>query len=164
MEEDKPKHAGGRPSIYTQELADEICKEISIGKSLRKVCEDETMPCLSTIFGWLRTNEQFLHQYERATDERTETQQEIILDIGDQAIKHAEEADAKAANAVVSAYKLKADNLKWSMSKMKPKKYGDKIDMTTNGKDLPVPILNISKLADGILRNNGNKEDSQTQS
>ena len=34
----------------------------------------------------------------------------------------------------MQAVKLKADNLKWSMSKMKPKKYGDKVDVTSDGK------------------------------
>lgn len=131
----------GRPSDYTQELADRICEELSEGVSLRTVCLDENMPNASTVFRWLRTNEEFCKQYERACDERTETQQEIIIGMGDDAIKHAETADPKAAGAVVSAYKLKADNLKWSMSKMKPKKYGDKLDVTSDGKALPTPIL-----------------------
>lgn len=138
MEENKNKV--GRPTDYTQELADKICEQLSQGMSLRSICLDDDMPSGVSIFAWLRKYPEFLKQYERACDERTESQQEIILDLGDKAIEHAEEADPKASNAIVSAYKLKSDNLKWSMSKMKPKKYGDKIDMTTNGKDLPTPI------------------------
>lgn len=144
----------GRPTDYTPELANKICDQISQGLSLRTICESEDMPSGVSIFAWLKLYPDFLKQYELATDERTESQQEILIDLGDRAIEHAEEADPKAANAVVSAYKLKADNLKWSMSKMKPKKYGDKIDMTTNGKDLPIPLLNV-------LHNNGNQENSQ---
>ncbi len=124
----------GRPTKYTQQLADEICKQISQGKSLRKVYEQEGMPDGVTVFSWFRKYPDFLKQYERAADERTETQQEIIIDIGDEAISHAERADPKSSNAIVSAYKLKADSLKWSMSKMKPKKYGDKVDVTSDGK------------------------------
>lgn len=142
-EEEKQKPEGytfGRPSDFTQEIADKICQQISQGSSLRKVCLEEDMPSGVTIFSWFRKHPDFLRQYERATDERTETQQEILIEMGDLAIEHAENADPKSSNAIVSAYKLKADNLKWSMSKMKPKKYGDKIDMTTNGKDIPAPI------------------------
>lgn len=124
----------GRPSDYTQEIADTICEQISQGKSLRSICREENMPSGVTIFSWLRTNPEFLSQYDRATSERTETQQEMILEIGDEAIVHAETSDPKASGAIVSAYKLKADNLKWSMSKMKPKKYGDKVDVTSDGK------------------------------
>lgn len=132
----------GRPTIYSKELSDQICARLAEGVSLREVCLADDMPAASSVFKWLSENKDFSEQYVRATDERTEAQQEILLEIGDRAIAHSETADPKAANAVVSAYKLKADNLKWSMSKMKPKKYGDKLDMTTNGKDLPTPIYN----------------------
>lgn len=137
MESDKV----GRPTDYTQELADTICTEIARGNSLRKIEKMEGMPSGVTIFAWLRTYPEFLKQYERACDERTDFQNELILEIGDEAISHSQTVDPKASNAVVSAYKLKADNLKWSMSKMKPKKYGDRLDHTTNGKDLPTPLL-----------------------
>lgn len=123
----------GRPSKYSQEIADEICRQISQGYSLRKICLDEDMPSGVTIFSWLRTNEEFLKQYNIACEERVESQHEMIADIGDEAIDAAQEVDPKASGAVVNAYKLKADNLKWSMSKMKPKKYGDKVDVTSGG-------------------------------
>ena len=136
----------GRPTKYNDNIADTICAKIAVGRSLRSICEDENMPDLTTIYEWLRVQPGFSQQYAIATDERTETQQEMLIEMGDRAIEHAEEADPKAANAVVSAYKLKADNLKWSMSKMKPKKYGDKLDLTSDGKVLPTPIYGgISK-------------------
>lgn len=131
---------GGRPTKYSGKIADKICAEIAIGRSLRSICGDEDMPDLTTVYEWLRVQNRFSQQYAVATDERTETQQEMLIEMGDKAIEHAEDADPKAANAVVSAYKLKADNLKWSMSKMKPKKYGDKLDLTSDGKALPQPI------------------------
>lgn len=37
--------------------------------------------------------------------------------------------------------RVELDARKWFASKFLPRRYGDKIDMTTNGKDLPVPIL-----------------------
>lgn len=36
--------------------------------------------------------------------------------------------------------KLRVDTRKWLMAKMKPKRYGDKLDVTTDGKALPAPI------------------------
>jgi hypothetical protein len=129
-----------RPSDYTQEIADKICSELAEGNSLRTVCEMEDMPSRQTVFSWIRQHKEFLDQYARATEERADAHNELLLELGDEAIKLSQTVDFKASNAVVSAVKLKADNLKWSMSKMKPKKYGDKIDHTTNGKDLPAPI------------------------
>lgn len=147
----------GRPTLYSQELADEICHELALGKSMRAVCREESMPDLSTVFRWLRTNQEFCSQYASATEERTEAQNEDLLELGDEAINLAQIVDPKASGAVVQGVKLKADNLKWVMSKMKPKKYGDKIDMTTNGKDLPTPLLNA------LYNNHSNQEDSQSK-
>lgn len=136
----------GRPTKYTTDIADKICSQIVVGRSLRSICLAEDMPDLVTIYSWLRNHPEFLKQYDVATSERTETQQEMLLEMGDIAIRHAENVDPKAAGAVVSAYKLKADNFKWSMSKMKPKKYGEKLDLTSDGKALPTPIYGgISK-------------------
>lgn len=129
-----------RPTDYTKELGDRICNEISDGTSLRTVCLADDVPSKTTIFNWLRTNSEFLDQYARACDERVEAQHEDLLELGDEAVRLSQAVSEKVSNAVVSAVKLKADNLKWSMSKMKPKKYGDKVDHTTNGKDLPIPI------------------------
>lgn len=138
MENDKPKM--GRPTLYCPELATEICARLATGKSLRTVCLADDMPELSVIFDWFRKYPEFTLQYSRAKEESADADAELLEDLGDEAIKESKNADPKAANAVVSAYKLKADNIKWAMSKKKPKKYGDKIDMTTNGKDIPVPI------------------------
>ena len=137
------KNRVGRPTMYSQELADQICQLIAEGRSLRSVCRDYDVPSIATIFNWFAVNKPFLAQYARACEERTEAQQEILLEIGDEAIVHAEEANPKAANAVVSGYKLKADNLKWSMSKMKPKKYGDKLDVVSDGKAIVGNTINF---------------------
>ncbi len=153
----KPKRPIGRPTIYTSDLAAKLCNEIAKGKSLRKVCLAEDMPDITTVFDWLRIHKEFIQQYARATDERTEAHQELILDLGDEAIALSQELKGPQANAAVQAVKLKADNLKWVMSKMKPKKYGDKIDMTSDGKALPTPLLHV------IRDHDSNGKDSSAQ-
>ena len=116
MEADKQKHAGGRPSTYSQELADIICERISFGESLRTVCSSEDMPAASSVFLWLRKYKEFSEQYALACEERTEAMLEDIQYASDQAIDDImnEVVDVKASNALVSAYKLKTDNLKWA--------------------------------------------------
>jgi len=130
----------GRPSIYSQKLASELCKILSQGISLRRACEMKGMPDASTVFRWLADKQDFREQYARAKEESADAQHEILSDLGDEAIKLSQIVDPKSSGAVVQAVKLKADNMKWSMSKMKPKKYGDKLDLTTDGKALPQPI------------------------
>lgn len=130
----------GRPSEYTKEIGEEFCSRLSKGKSMRTVCKDDDMPSAATIFKWMRDNPEFLKQYEQAKVNSADAHLETIEELGDLAIEEAKTVDPKSSNAVVSAYKLKADNLKWYMSKLKPKKYGEKLDVTSDGKPLPTPI------------------------
>ncbi len=150
----------GRPNEYTQETADRVCEMIANGYSLRKVCAEENMPVASTVFKWMRENEDFSKHYAKACAERTEAQNEEMLELGDEAISLAQSVDVKASGAVVNAVRLKSDNLKWVMSKMKPKKFGDKLDLTSDGKALPTPLL---AHIDAIPNNNSNSEDSGSE-
>lgn len=118
----------GRPSIYTEELANDICKQIIDGKSLRKICAAEEMPNRDTVHDWLSKNTTFSDQYVHACRLRRENKFEELEDIA------ITEPDVQRA-------RLRVDVIKWQLSKEEPKKYGDKLDMTTNGKDLPTPIL-----------------------
>ncbi len=149
------KNKVGRPTDYTREKANEICNQLSEGISLRTVCLSNNMPDKATVFRWLRDYKEFHDQYAHAKEESTNAQHEVLEDLGDQAIKLAQSVDSKASGAVVQAVKLKADNLKWLMSKMKPKKYGEKLDMTTNGKDLPTPLLHALRNKN-VCNNNSN--------
>lgn len=138
----------GRPSDYTPELASKICKQIALGKSLRSICREDDMPDISTIYDWFPLHEQFTKQYEKACQDRVEAQYEDLTEINEEAIQYAKTNDFNV-QAVMTAYKLKADNMKWSMSKMKPKKYGDKTDITSNGEALVfMPTEVINKLND----------------
>lgn len=141
--------AGGRPTLYTQELADTICEEIALGSSLRTVLKGEDMPAMSAVFRWLREHDEFKEQYTRATEERTEAMSEDILDIADDGTNDWMERENKDGstyevlnNEALQRSRLRVDTRKWLMSKMKPKKYGDKLDVTSGGDKLaPMPIL-----------------------
>lgn len=146
----------GRPTKYTEKLANDICELIGTGKSLRSIARQDDMPAMSTIFAWLRDIKEFTEQYEKACKDRAEAQYEDLTEINEEAIQYAKTNDFNV-QAVMTAYKMKSDNMKWSMSKMIPKKYGDKLDMdhTTNGKDLPIPLLHV-------LHNPSDKENIKT--
>lgn len=139
----------GRPSDYNQETADRICSLVSEGKSARTICAIEGMPSLQTFFTWLRVHREFLEQYERAKEESTNAHMEDLQDLGDEAVRLAQNVDPKAAGAVVQGVKLKSDNLKWVMSKLKPKKYGDKLDVMSDGKAIQGNTIIFKDFKDG---------------
>lgn len=157
-------HAGGRPTDYTQDLADSICEELSAGVSLRTVCSVDGMPSAKSVFRWLRIYPEFRQQYTIAKEESTDALAEEIIDISDDGtndymtITKGNHSYNVEDREVTNRSRLRVDTRKWIMSKMKPKKYGDKLDMTTNGKDLPTPLLSVIKTNNAILNNDGNKE------
>ena len=116
--------AGGRPTTYNTEIASIICEQISTGMSLRSICAQDDMPAASSVFKWLIEHEEFSEQYALATEERTEAMAEDILDIADSTTEEPNRS------------RLRVDTRKWLMSKMKPKKYGDKLDVSSKGEKL----------------------------
>jgi len=49
----KKKNKVGRPTDYNQDIADRLCAELALGKSLRTIIErndNEEFPCMATVF------------------------------------------------------------------------------------------------------------------
>lgn len=116
-----------RPSIYSEELSQEICKRLSSGMSLRKICAESDMPNISTVMDWLSKNQTFSAQYARAREAQAETLADQIVDLVDE-----EDDPAKA--------RVRMDARKWFASKVAPKKYGDKITQEMTG-DMSVTVI-----------------------
>lgn len=126
----------GRPSSFTQEVADLICERIADGESLRSICAEEGMPPKKTVFAWLAANEPFRDQYARARETQADAMLEEILEISDDGRGDTYiDADGKTRTdqEVVARSRLRVEARKWAMSKMAPKKYGDKIDVNHEG-------------------------------
>lgn len=124
-----------RPSDYTQELADNICAQLANGLSLRTVCLADDMPDKSTVFRWLRTNKEFCDQYTRAKEESADALVEEMLDISDDGANDYMTRDYTNGGSEmvvdhdhISRSRLRIDTRKWIASKLKPKKYGEKIE------------------------------------
>jgi hypothetical protein len=68
---------------FSPEIAELICDRIAEGWSLRKICQDATMPARSTIFGWLEEHEEFARRYTLARQIQIEDLLDEILEIAD---------------------------------------------------------------------------------
>ena len=134
---------GGRPTTHTKELADYICGRLSEGESLRSVCRDEDTPAISTIFLWLRDHPEFSEQYAIAKEECADALVEDMLDIADNQVEQPLVIEGKPVivdgemvmvkdNVSVNHAKLRVDTRKWAASKLKPKRYGDKVTQDVN--------------------------------
>lgn len=143
---------------YSQETADAICERLSDGESLRAICSDEGMPSKSTVFKWLSEQKAFSDQYAYAREAQADEMFDEILEIADDSASdtiHGENGD-RADTEWISRAKLRVDARKWMLSKMAPKKYGDKVTQEHTG---PNGGAMASEVTFRIVRPSGNPAD-----
>lgn len=124
----------GRPSTYNEEIADRICSELAMGKSVRTICASPDMPGRETVFRWLREHEDFRDQYARAKAESVHALAEELLDIADDASgDHDDEGRFCPEN--IQRSRLRVDTRKWLLSKLSPRQYGDRVALNHGGQE-----------------------------
>jgi hypothetical protein len=138
----------GRPSSFTQHIADLICVRIAEGESLRKICEDDEMPDRVTIYRWLAADPDFCNQYTRAREDQADTLADEIIAIADEqpeviAVldRHGALIEHKLDNAFLQWQKNRIDARKWTAMKLKPKKYGDR-QILAGDSEAPLEVQN----------------------
>jgi len=139
--------------IFTQ-----ICEQIETGRSLRSILkEDDNMPSSSTFFIWLKEDALKSKRYELATDLRTDILFDEIIEIAynveeGTTTKETERGVEITTGDMLGHRRLKIDVLKWSLSKLNPKKYGEKIQQEHSGE----LTTNVISLGNGIKPNETN--------
>lgn len=138
-----------RVLAYTDEVADIICTRIAEGESLRSICKGEDMPALSTVFRWLNMVPTFSDHYARAREEQAETLADELVSIADETETKVLMGDDGTSilvldSTAVARNRLRVDTRKWVASKLKPKKYGEKIQQEHSSPDgTMTPVINI---------------------
>ena len=137
----------GRSSTFTQKTADIICERLAGGESLRSICRDKGMPVRRTVHRWICDDVNgFRHQYARAKELGLEEMAEEIIEISDGDV--AMTGEGKLDGADVQHKRLRVDTRKWLLSKLVPKKYGDRSALELTGKDGgPVEITDTERNA-----------------
>lgn len=110
-----------RPTDYNEDLASDILALMVEGRSLKSICEHDAMPDASTVYRWLHKHSAFRDNYARAQQDRMTAFAEDVLEI----------ADDKSGDT--QRDKLRVDTRKWIMSKMDPKRFGEKVTQEHTG-------------------------------
>lgn len=129
-----------RPPDYSPELAQSICEHISNGKGTREIETLDGMPSKATIYKWLSKYPEFLDLYARSKMVMAFAWEEDMVEIADDGTNDwmARQRETKGVHYVENAEainrsRLRVDTRKWLLSKLLPKKYGDKIDHNVSG-------------------------------
>ena len=109
-----------------------IIKKIPLGKSLTSIIDENNLCNRVTVYTWLNENhnhfdKDFLNNYMRAREDQADFYADQIIDISD-----TEKDPAKA--------RVRIDARKWKAGKLKPKVYGDRVDVTTDGQKMELRI------------------------
>lgn len=130
-------------TVMSQAVMDAICDQLADGHSLRGICEANNMPDRGTVLRALAKNDEWATQYALAKQVGLEAWADDIIDtatrprIGSKT-KVVGKGKTKVTETVtgdmVDRSRLEVDAKKWIMSKLAPKKYGDRLDMTVDAK------------------------------
>ena len=122
-----PVPGPGRPTSYTPGVAARICREISLGSTLRMVCEPADMPDKATIHRWIVRDEAgFSRPYAEARESQA-------IGLGDEIIDTAHEIrrgeiTGRDGREAINGYA-------WAAARFSPKRFGDhkQIELTVSG-------------------------------
>jgi hypothetical protein len=101
----------GRPSLYSEEIAQRIIDGLMDGLSLIKICQQDGIPSRRTVLYWWE-NPDFCTKCARVL--QANLMDDKIIDLIDQATPESALAD-----------RVKLAALTWRASKLAPKKYGN---------------------------------------
>lgn len=119
-------------------IADQVLAGMGQGLSAFKACQAAGVP-QSTFNVWLGEDEDLAARYALAREDLIERIANEIVEISD---KDVEIQDGKRDWAAVQKHKLQVDTRKWLLSKLAPKKYGDKVGLELSGQNGgPIQIL-----------------------
>jgi hypothetical protein len=78
-----PPRGRGRPTLYSEELAEEFCGLIVDGMTIDRACKEAGMPSKRTIQYWLERYPEFRARYDKAVEFRNQCWMDDVVDIAD---------------------------------------------------------------------------------
>ncbi len=125
-----------------KKVFEKILLDIEKGEPLRQILKKENMPSSQTFFKWLEKDEDKSKLYAHSCGKRADAIFDEIIQIADDAtndfmtITKGDATYNVENKEFVNRSRLRVDARKWIVSKLNPKKYGDKVDYTSNGKEI----------------------------
>ena len=129
----------GKRTEYTDALIDDILFELSCSdKGLVTICKSKGVD-FSGFYKRIAKSEELIQRYARAKELQMEfmaDQIQAIADDGSNDTYIDGDGKTKVDYDNIQRSKLRVDTRKWLMSKLLPKKYGDRLDVTSGDKPL----------------------------
>lgn len=138
----KPKAPTKAGSPDRRKVADLVFAGMRSGMSAFKACQVAGVN-QSTFNLWLNDDAELAAEYARAREDLIERMAQEVLELSD--VDVGLQPDGKKDWAAVQKHKLQVDTRKWLLSKLAPKKFGDKLELTGDP-DRPLAIQKIERV------------------
>lgn len=127
----KPGSVDGRPTLYSEEMADRICTLVATHtEGLPRLCiKYPDLPSDTVIYEWRIKYPDFAGKYAQAKLKQAEIfAEEIVCISDDSGLDYKIDDDGKMVfnGEAVARARLRVDTRKWLASKLLPKAYGDR--------------------------------------
>jgi len=130
------------PKAEKQQKITEVLSNMRNGKSLRQSAIKANI-AKQTFLDWVDKDPELSGQYAQARADMIDCLADEIIEIADEELIPT--GDGKIDSAMVQKQKLRMEGRKWSLSKMAPRKYGDKLELTGD-ENAPVNIQKIERV------------------
>jgi hypothetical protein len=132
---------------------DAICQAVLQGMrdglSAFKACQAAGVP-QSTFNRWVDADAKLAEDYAHAREDLIERMANDVLELADSEVP--ETGDGKRDWQAIQQRKLQVDSRKWLLSKLAPKKYGDRLELAGDKENpLQVQTIDASKLSTDVL-------------
>jgi hypothetical protein len=135
----------GRKRTYDREAIIEIiCKRMSMGEPLLRILKDEGMPSLESVTKWREQDKDIATKVARARDEGYDALAVQCLEIMDEEPERVPTTGAKDS-AHVQWQKARVETRLKLLACWDPRKYGNKVDVTSGGNPVPAPTIVMPK-------------------
>jgi len=125
---------GDKPYPWSADIEDEIFNRIAEGQAVRSICKDDWLPSERTFYKRLSEDPEFTQRYVRAREAQADAIFEECLSIADSQEGDVVIVDGKESvnHDVIARAKLRIDTRKWMAGKLRPKVYGEKLDLSSS--------------------------------
>lgn len=140
-----------KPLNYSDEQIKDVvseicCNVIENNTSFKKEISDYNIT-RGTFYRWILNNDELKELYNYAREIRSDVLFEEIIEIADNTEegKTIKNSDTKGREETIGDMtnhrRLKVDARKWVVARMSPKKYGDKIDITSDSEKIGSTLI-----------------------
>jgi transposase-like protein len=111
-----------------------VVRAMSTGSTVPSACKASGIST-RTFYEWVQANEDAQKQYREAKEEQLEAYADQTLEIADEVA-----GDRDSSSAQVQAAKLRIDVRFWHLERLRPKKYGKRVELAGSD-DSPLQIV-----------------------